>query len=212
MTRSGSSRQRLTSSRVTTKPIKKLGRSILRPEPGDDQLLYHKKGEPTPSMYQTRSVGYRYGRERMNNHRAWVREHLEHVFSRDEEGPEIVQDLLNQYPKPEEYDTTSYGDKLRHLHFTQFAAEVENVWNTALCAQMYSYSGSSMRGYDRGRKVLESEYDESTGKWERRTIEVGGDQPPVPVPGFAQRQSIAKYRDAICSESGIQVSNLLGIC
>jgi hypothetical protein len=70
----------------------------------------------------------------MNNHRAWVRERLEYVFSRDEEGPEFVQDLLNQYPKPEEYDTTPYGDKLRHLHFTQFAAEVENVWNTALCA------------------------------------------------------------------------------
>ena len=110
---------------------------------------------------------------------------------------------------PEEYDATPYGDKLRRQHFCKYAEEVEKVWDVILCAQMYSYSGATLRGYDRGRKVLESEYGHEEG-WKRRMIEVGGDQLPVPVPGFAHRQEIATYRDETCGESGIQVIHVLG--
>lgn len=208
MTRSGSSRPRSTNSE-TTKPIKKLGRSVLHSEPGDEKLPFRRKGEKAPSMYHTRAYGYRYGVDRMNNHRAWLKDHLMHVFSRDEEGPEIVKLLTHQYPTPEEYDATPYGDKLRRQHFLKYAEEVEKVWDVKLCAQMYSYSGATLRGYDRGRKVLESEYGHEEG-WKRRMIEVGGDQLPVPVPGFAHRQEIATYRDETCGESGIQVIHVLG--
>ena len=71
MTRSGGSRPRSTNSE-TTKPIEKLGRSVLHPEPGDEKLPFRRQGEKAPSMYHTRAYGYRNGGDRMNIHRAWL--------------------------------------------------------------------------------------------------------------------------------------------
>jgi hypothetical protein len=171
---------------------------------GDDELPKRAKGEDIP-----RQGEYRYGNNPaiMRDHRKWLLKSLRQKFSRDEEGEDIIASLLQMHPKPAEYAAGPYGDSLKRLHYLECVASIEAVWTVAVCGQVYSYSGGSMNGYNRARKVMSMSYDPDSKLWNPRLIPVGDGLPGVPAPCLVEGRTIKRHRDESVPESGVRHLN-----
>ena len=143
----------------------------------------------------------------MRNHKKWIKQSLAHKFSRDDEGEEIVKQLLQQHPTPTEYDNGPHGNTLKRKHYLECVDKINNEYTPDLCGQIHAYGGGTLKGYNRQRNIMAKRWDADREEWEPRLIDVGDGEAGVPMPCLKEKRTVMRARDRACQVSGIRHLN-----
>jgi hypothetical protein len=172
---------------------------------------YRHKGEVAPRN-GGRHHPYRYGtsEQSIKDHAKNANKYLKKTYSRDEEGPEIIEAIklkLNPHPTPTEYLAGRNGPAIRRICCTEYKKAVESEWSNEVCAQIYAYGGGTMRGYERGRRLEACKYDPDDLEWKKRRVDMGDGKLGVEFPTKKSERTLRRHRNMVADAIGIKPIN-----
>lgn len=134
----------------------------------------------------------------MKNHRLHAIRWLTEVYSRDEEGKKIIEELR---PLSSREFKAKAEEKYKLIWVEEYKKKVEDeIYTTERCEAARAHAGMSDRAYDRNRDMMKGDWDGETNEHVVQTVEVVPGQPRVGAPVGVCSKTLSRSRKRYCEE------------